>query len=101
MAIVTKRFRDNFEAFAAHRVASGAFSVSEMDEFRALVRKDLELGLDQNRGAVDCLEIAGVKIPATIDDVSDRYRLWDEFFSAEVEEIERAENSAGRRHEIG
>ena len=101
MSTVTKAFKDNFEAFAAHRVASGAFSVSEMDEFRALVRKDLEPGLDQIRGEVDCLEIAGVKIPATIDDVSDRYRLWDEFFSAEVEEIERAENSAGRRHEIG
>ena len=101
MATVTKRFRDNFEAFAAHRVASGAFSVSEMDEFRALVRKDLEPGPDQIRGEVDCLEISGVKIPATIDDVSDRYRLWDEFFSAEVEAIELAENNGCRQHDNG
>ena len=53
MAIVTKRFRDNFEEFAAHRVASGAFSASEMEEFRALVRKDLDPGPDQIRAHVD------------------------------------------------
>ena len=89
MAIVTKRFRDNFEAFAAHRVASGAFSASEMEEFRALVRKDLEPGPDQIRTAVDCLMVAGVKIPATIDGAEERYRLWDEFFAAEAEDIAR------------
>lgn len=82
-------------------MASGAFSVSEMDEFRALVRKDLEPGLDQIRGEVDFLEIAGVKIPATIDNAADRYQLWDEFFSAEVAEIEMAENNGGRRHDNG
>ena len=87
MAIVTRRFRDNFELFAAHRVASGAFSDSEMEEFRALVRKDLEPGPDQIRAAVDCLVVAGVKIPATIDDAEERYRLWDEFFAEEAADI--------------
>ncbi len=88
MAIVTKRFRDNFETFAAHRVASGEFTAEEMEGLRDLVRKDLQPGPDQIRGAVDCLEIAGVKVPARIDDVEDRYRLWDEFFAAEAEDIQ-------------
>lgn len=87
MAIVTRRFMDNFEVFAAHRVASGYFTAAEMDEFRSLVRKDLEPGPDQIRTAVDCLAVAGVKIPATIDDAEDRYRLWDEFFAAEAADI--------------
>jgi len=87
MATVTRRFRDNFEAFAAHRVASGEFTAEEMEGLRDLVRKDLQPGPDQIRGAVDCLEIAGVKVPATIDDVEDRYRLWDEFFAAEADDI--------------
>jgi hypothetical protein len=87
MAIVTKRFRDNFEVFAENRVASGAFSADEMDALRSLVRKDLEPGPDQIRGAVDCLEIAGVKIPATIDDADERYRMWDDFFASEADDI--------------
>ena len=94
MAIVTKRFRDNFEEFAAHRVASGAFSASELEEFRALVRKDLDPGPDQIRAHVDCLVVAGVKIPATIDDAEERYRLWDEFFSEEAADIARKRRMA-------
>ncbi len=87
MAIVTRRFRDNFEVFAAHRVASGDFTAAEMDEFRSLVRKDLEPGPDEIRAAVDCLTVSGVKIPSTIDDAGERYRLWDEFFAAESADI--------------
>jgi len=94
MATVTKRFRDNFERFAADRVATGEFSAEEMAEFRGMVRKDLQPGPDQIRGAVDCLMVAGVKIPATIDDESDRYLLWDEYFAWAVEEIESREVSA-------
>ncbi len=87
MAKVTKLFRDNFEMFAADRVDSGEFTQEEMEELKALIRKDLEPGPDQIRHGVDCLMIAGVKIPATIDDEAERYRLWDEFFAAEAEDV--------------
>ncbi len=86
---VSRRFRDSFDAFAAHRVDSGAFTDAEMEEFRALVRIDLRPGPDQLRGGVDCLTLAGVKIPAKIDSQEDRYRLWDEFFRVEVERLAR------------
>ncbi len=84
MTKVTKLFRDNFELFAADRVDSGEFTQDKMAELKALIRKDLEPGPDQIRQEVDCLMIAGVKIPATIDDENERYRLWDEFFAAEA-----------------
>jgi hypothetical protein len=87
---VSAAFRRNFEIFAEHRVSSGFFTDEEMEGLRELIRKDLRPGPDQIRAEVDCLEIAGVKIPATIDDVADRYRLWDEFFAAEVEALELA-----------
>ena len=88
MTTVTKKFRNNFEAFAADRIATGEFSESEMAELKEMVRKDLQPGPDQIRGAVDCLIIAGVPIPATIDDEAERYRLWDEYFEWAVEEID-------------
>lgn len=87
MITVTKKFRDNFEAFADDRVKSGEFSVSEMAELKGMVRKDLMPGPDQLRSAVDCLMIAGVTIPATIDDEGERYKLWDEYFEWAVEDI--------------
>lgn len=84
MAKVTKRFRDNFDLYAEDRLASGEFTEEEMIELKALIRKDLEPGPDQIRKEVDCLMVAGVKIPATIDDEEQRYKLWDEFFEVEA-----------------
>ena len=87
MAKVTKLFRDNFDLFSADRVDSGEFTQEEMAELKALIRKDIEPGPDQIRQEVDCLMIAGVKIPTTIDDDAERYRLWNDFFAAEAEDI--------------
>ena len=89
---VSPAFRRNFEIFAEHRIASGLFTAEEMEYLRELIRKDLRPGPDPIRAEVDCLEIAGVRIPATIDDVADRYRLWEEFLADEVEAIELANN---------
>ena len=84
---VTPAFRRNFEIFAEHRVSIGLSTQEEMDDLREIVRADLRPGPDQIRAGVDCLEIAGVKIQATIDDAVERYRLWDEYFAAEAEDI--------------
>ncbi len=90
--LVSPGFRRNFEIFVEHRVASGVFTIDEIEGLREIIRKDLRPGPDNNRVGVDCLEISGVRIPATIDDVADRYRLWEEFLADEVEAIELANN---------
>jgi hypothetical protein len=88
MATVSKRFRDNFETFAAHRIETGQFTRAEVDELKALIKIDLTPGPDQLRKEVFYLNSKGVKIPATIDDHEDRYRYWDEFFEEESKDIE-------------
>lgn len=91
MARVSKKFAANFEIWAADRMnpnsPSGHFSESEMNEFKSMLRKDLEPGPDQLREGVKIIIAHGVEVPAAIDDHEERYRLWDEFFAAEVEEI--------------
>ena len=87
MASVTKKFRDDFEVWAAHRLASGEWSAAEMSDFKDLLRQDLAPGPDQLRVGLSVILAAGVEVPATIDDHEERYRLWADFFAVEAESI--------------
>lgn len=86
MATVTKKFRDDFETWAAHRIASGEWLEAEMTEFKEVLRKDLAPGLDQLRRDIS-VTIAGEESPASINDHEERYRLWADYFAAEAEVI--------------
>jgi len=97
MASVTKRFRDDFEAWAANRVATGEFSLEEMADFKEMLRRDLEPGPDQLRAGLTVILAAGVEIPATVDDPEERYRLWADFFAVEVKAI-RSLSACAVRH---
>ena len=88
MAKVNRRFRENFDAFSAHRIATGEFTVEDAAELKRLIQIDLTPGPDQLRKECFFLNAAGVKIPATIDDHEERYRYWAEFFEAEVMDIQ-------------
>ena len=94
MATVSRRFRDNFETFSAHRIATGEFTAEDVAELKRLIQIDLTPGPDQLRKEVFFLNAAGVKIPATIDDHEERYRYWAEFFEAEVADIELQRKAA-------
>lgn len=87
MATVTKKFRDDFEIWAADRIASGQFSEAEMDEFKDMLRRDLTPGPDQLREGLTFIISAGVEVPATIDDQEERYRAWADFFEIEASAI--------------
>lgn len=87
MAIVTRKFRDDFDTWAADRIASGAFTESDMADFKDMLRRDLTPGPDQLREGVTVVIAAGVEVPATIDDHERRYQLWADYFAAEAEAI--------------
>ena len=87
MATVTKKFRDNYEFWIAHKLATAQFSADEAAELKGMIRKDLTEGPDQLRAGVSVIIAAGVEMPASIDDHLERYRLWDEFFEVECDEI--------------
>lgn len=87
MATVTRKFRDDFDLWAADRLAKGEFSESEMAELKDMLRRDLEPGPDQLRAGLTVIVAAGVEVPAAIDDHEERYRLWADFFAAEAEAI--------------
>ena len=99
MATVTARFKDNYECWSAHKVATGEFSQDEMDGLKVMIRKDLTKGPDQLREGLEVINAAGVPMPSTIDDHEERYRLWDQFFAEECEAI-RANPSAGLNQRI-
>lgn len=90
MATVTKKFRDDFETWAAPRIASGQWSEAEMADFKAMLRRDLEPGPDQLRAGAKIIIAAGVEVQAAIDEHEERYRLWADFFAAEAEAIRHA-----------
>ncbi len=94
MATVTSKFRDDFEAWAADRIARGVFTDAEMAEFKDMLRRDLAPGADQLRAGLLVIVAAGVEVPAEIDDHEERYRLWSEYFAAEVEAI-RGRSASG------
>lgn len=87
MATVTRKFRDDFECWAADRIARGQFTQAEMTEFKDMLRRDLTPGPDQLREGLTVIIAAGVEVPATIDDHEERYRLWADFFAVEAEAI--------------
>lgn len=87
MATVSRKFRDDFECWAADRIARGEFTPAAMDEFKDLLRRDLTPGPDQLREGLTVIVAAGVEVPATIDDHEERYRLWADYFSVEAEAI--------------
>lgn len=87
MATVTRKFRDDFDTWAADRLAKGEFTPANMDEFKDLLRRDLTPGPDQLREGLTIIIAAGVEVPATIDDHEERYRLWADYFAVEAEAI--------------
>lgn len=87
MATVTRKFRDDFDAWAADRLAKGEFTNTDMAEFKELLRSDLEPGPDHLRAGLTLTIAAGVEISAAIDDHEERYRYWADFFAVESESI--------------
>ena len=87
MATVTRKFRDDFDTWAADRIAKGEFTPDDMAEFKDMLRRDLVPGPDQLRAGQKVIIAAGVEIPAAIDDHEERYRLWADYFAIEVEAI--------------
>jgi hypothetical protein len=87
MATVTRKFRDDFDTWAADRLVKGEFTLAEMSEFKDLLRRDLAPGPDLLRDGMTVIIAAGVEVSATIDDHEERYRLWSEFFAVEAESI--------------
>lgn len=83
MATVTREFKANFDIWAADRLRSGAFSKEDMEEMRALIRKDLTPGPDQLRRGLTITD-NGIERSSAIDDHDDRYRLWANYFADEV-----------------
>jgi len=94
MATVTKRFKDDFETWAADRLARGQFTPTDMGEFKDMLRRDLTPGPDQLREGLTVIVAAGVEVPATIDDHNERYRMWAEYFAAEAEAIRTLQGRA-------
>jgi len=88
MATVTKQFRNNFEAWAQCKIDACHFTLAEIEELRKLIRIDLTPGPDQLRAECDLFNAKGIKIPATIDDHEERYRVWDAFFAADLADIQ-------------
>ena len=87
MATVTRKFRDDFETWAADCIAAGTWTAQEIEELKGLLHIDLAPGPDQLRADLHVLNAAGVEVPATIDDHEARYRLWADFFAGEAEAI--------------
>lgn len=87
MATVTRKFRDDFETWAADRLTKGEFTEADMAEFKDMLRRDLTPGPDQLRAGLTIIIAAGVEMPATIDNHEQRYALWADFFAIEVEAI--------------
>lgn len=94
MATVTRKFRDDFETWAADRTARGQFTDAEMAEFKDMLRRDLAPGPDLLREGLTVIIAAGVEVPATIDDYEQRYKLWADYFAAEAEAIRRLGHAA-------
>lgn len=87
MSQVTKKFRDDFETWAADRIATGEWIEVEMEDFKQMLRQDLAPGPDQLRSGLSANIAAGMEVPAAIDDHDERYRIWAEYFAAEAESI--------------
>lgn len=96
MATVTRKFRDEFECWAADRLAKGEFTPADMEEFKEMLRQDLTPGPDQLRKGLTVIIAAGIEVPASIDDHEERYRFWSEFFAIEAEAIRNSNTKEGQ-----
>lgn len=94
MATVTRKFRDDFDTWAADRLAKGEFTETDMAEFKDLLRRDLTPGPDQLREGLTIIIAAGVEVPAAIDDHERRYQLWADYFAVEAEAIRQMQRKA-------
>lgn len=94
MAKVTKDFKENFDTWAAHRIAIGGWTAADIEDLKSLLRIDFDPGPDQTRAGLTVIIAAGVEVPAAIDDHEERYRLWDEYFASEAESIRFAQRAA-------
>ena len=97
MATVTRKFRDNFEIWAANRIASGRWTVNEVEGMRETLRIDLAPGNDQLRAGLT-VTVGSIEIPASIDDAEERYRLWADYFAVEAASIR---SMAGEKNNPG
>jgi hypothetical protein len=87
MAIVTRKFREDFDTWAADRLAKGEFTPADVTKFKDMLRRDLAPGPDQLRAGYTVIIAVGVEVPAAIDDHEERYRVWSEFFATEADAI--------------
>jgi hypothetical protein len=94
MVTVTRKFRDDFDTWAADRLAKGEFTPADVSEFTDMLRRDLTTGPDQLREGLTIIIAAGVEVPATIDDHERRYALWADFFAIEAEAIRQLKQKA-------
>lgn len=93
MAIVTRKFRDDYEAWAVDRLARGIFTENDMIEFKEMLRRDLTSSPDLLREGLTVVIAMGVEIPATINDHEKRIRLWADYFACEAEAIPHPKRS--------
>ena len=84
---VSRQFRDDFDTWANDRLRHGEFTPEDMEEMRAMIRADLTPGPDQLREGLTKIIDAGIEVPATIDDVDERVRLWTNYFAVCADEI--------------
>ncbi len=94
MATVTRKFRDDFETWAADRIARGEFTEADMAEFKDMLRRDLVHGPDLLREGLTVIISPGVEVSVAIDDHEERYRLWSDFFGLEAEAIRTLKQKA-------
>jgi hypothetical protein len=80
MATVSRKFRDDFDAWAAARIECGDWTPDEITELKDMLRRDLSPGPDQLREGLSMISATGIEVPATIDDHEERYRLWAAYF---------------------
>ena len=84
MAHVSRKFRDDFETWAADRVASGKWTHAEIEGLKAMLRVEFTPGPDQLRAGLNVFIDNGIEVPAAIDDHTERYRLWANYFANET-----------------
>lgn len=84
---VTRQFKEDFDTWAQDRLQHGDFTAEEMEEMRAMIRKEFTPGPDQLREGVHLITAAGLEVPAAIDDVEERVRLWTGYFADEARTI--------------
>lgn len=75
---VTKQFKEDFDLWSADAIDRGEFTKSDMDEFKAMLRKDFQPGPDQLR-----------EPPARLDNYEDRIRVWSVFFADKADQIRK------------